>query len=213
MNKYLNGLSAHSPFPVAKPAVEGVEAALPGPLRDSARRARELVTGVPGGGTLFEELGFNYIGPIDGMTCSNFYGRTLRAAKARATGPVLIHAVTVKGKGYAPAENLADKYITVWASSTLCQARQAKANHCTSLHDCLWTPSLTDEATAMARSSRLRRKRPSGTGLDIMATRFPDRVFDVGIAEQHGVTFGAGMAAFGAQGFRGNLLDLPATRL
>ena len=103
MSKYLTGLSANTPFAAMRDVAAGFEAALPGPLRDGARRARALVTGMPGGGTLFEELGFTYIGPIDGHDMPTLLA-TLRAAKARATGPVLIHAVTVKGKGYAPAE-------------------------------------------------------------------------------------------------------------
>jgi len=87
---------------------EGFEAALPGPLRDHARRARQLVTGATGGqGTLFEELGFSYIGPVDGHDMEQLL-QVLRTAKTRATGPVLIHACTVKGKGYAPAEASAD---------------------------------------------------------------------------------------------------------
>ncbi|MFZ1662316.1 MAG: 1-deoxy-D-xylulose-5-phosphate synthase [Paracoccaceae bacterium] len=199
MNKYLNGLSAHSPFSQLRSLVEGVEAALPGPLRDSARRARELVTGVPGGGTLFEELGFNYIGPIDGHDMQQLLA-TLRAAKARATGPVLIHAVTVKGKGYAPAENSADKYHGV-AKFDVVSGAQAKAKSNAPAYTTVFGRSLTDEATRDGKIVAVTAAMPSGTGLDIMATRFPDRVFDVGIAEQHGVTFAAGMAASGLKPF------------
>ena len=107
---------------------EGFEAALPGPLRDGARRARALVTGMPGGGTLFEELGLEYIGPVDGHDLPQLLA-TLRAAKTRATGPVLIHAITVKGKGYAPAENSADKYHGVGRFDVLTgQLEKPKAN-------------------------------------------------------------------------------------
>ncbi len=110
MSKYLSGLYAGtSPFAAFRDMAEGFERALPGPLRDGARRARQLVTGMPGGGTLFEELGFSYIGPIDGHDMGQLLP-VLRAARARATGPTLIHVCTVKGKGYAPAETSADKY-------------------------------------------------------------------------------------------------------
>ena len=107
MSNYLSGLYANTPF---HKMAEDFENALPGPFRDSARRARQLVTGLPGGqGTLFEELGFSYIGPIDGHDMPQLL-QVLRAAKTRADGPILIHACTVKGKGYAPAETSADKY-------------------------------------------------------------------------------------------------------
>jgi 1-deoxy-D-xylulose-5-phosphate synthase len=125
LNKYLNGLSGLTPFAALKGMAEGFEAALPGPLRDGARRARALVTGMPGGGTLFEELGFTYIGPVDGHNMAEVLA-TLRAARTRATGPVLIHAVTVKGKGYAPAESSADKYHGV-AKFDVVSGTQAKA--------------------------------------------------------------------------------------
>ena len=110
MSKYLSGLYA-SPLGDLHKMAEGFESVLPGPIRDHARRARQLVTGVQSGnaGTLFESLGFSYIGPIDGHDMSQLLP-VLRAAKTRATGPVLIHVCTKKGKGYAPAEQSADKY-------------------------------------------------------------------------------------------------------
>ncbi|MGB1095663.1 MAG: 1-deoxy-D-xylulose-5-phosphate synthase N-terminal domain-containing protein, partial [Paracoccaceae bacterium] len=109
MSSYLSGLYANEPLAKMKSLAEGFEAALPSPLRDGAKRARQLVTGLHGSGTLFEELGFEYVGPINGHDLNQLLP-VLRAARARATGPVLIHACTVKGKGYAPAENSADKY-------------------------------------------------------------------------------------------------------
>ena len=109
MSKYLSSLY-NSPMGDLHKMAEGFEAALPGPLRDHARRARQLVTGLPGGGagTLFEELGFSYVGPIDGHDMTQLLP-VLRAARTRATGPVLIHVCTVKGKGFAPAEGSADR--------------------------------------------------------------------------------------------------------
>ncbi|MEL6960299.1 MAG: 1-deoxy-D-xylulose-5-phosphate synthase N-terminal domain-containing protein, partial [Pseudomonadota bacterium] len=109
MSKYLSSLYS-GPFGEIQKMAEGFEAALPGPIRDHARRARQLVTGLPGGSsTLFEELGFHYVGPIDGHDMGQLLA-VLRATRTRATGPVLIHACTVKGKGYAPAEGSDDKY-------------------------------------------------------------------------------------------------------
>ena len=106
MSKYLSGLNPLMPF---AQLAEGMEQALPGPLREGARRARALVTGMQDKATLFEQLGFSYIGPVDGHDMTELLA-VLRAAKVRASGPVLIHAITKKGKGYAPAESSADKY-------------------------------------------------------------------------------------------------------
>lgn len=199
LNKYLNGLSAHAPFAALRSLAEGVESSLPGPLRDGARRARQLVTGMPGGGTLFEELGFSYIGPIDGHNMAELLA-TLRAARTRATGPVLIHAITVKGKGYAPAENSADKYHGV-AKFDVVSGAQAKSKSNAPAYTSVFGQALTGEASRDGKIVAVTAAMPSGTGLDIMAARFPQRVFDVGIAEQHGVTFAAGMAAVGLKPF------------
>jgi len=154
---------------------------------------------MPGGGTLFEELGFTYIGPIDGHSMPELLA-TLRAARARATGPVLIHALTVKGKGYAPAEAAADKYHGV-AKFDVATGTQAKSRPNAPAYTTVFGQALTDEAARDDRIVGVTAAMPSGTGLDIMAKRFPARVFDVGIAEQHGVTFAAGMAASGLKPF------------
>lgn len=195
LSKYLNEIAAKGPLALFKAAAEEFEAHLPGPMRDGARRARQLVTGMPGGGTLFEELGFSYIGPIDGHDMGQVLA-TLRAARARATGPVLIHAVTVKGKGFAPAESAADKYHGVSKFDRV-TGEQAKAKSNAPAYTTVFGNALTDEAARDPRVVAITAAMPSGTGLDIMAKRFAARVFDVGIAEQHGVTFAAGMAAAG----------------
>jgi 1-deoxy-D-xylulose-5-phosphate synthase len=199
LNRYLNDLSRHTPFANLRGMAEGFEAGLPGPLRDGARRARALVTGTPGGGTLFEELGFTYIGPVDGHDMPQLLA-TLRAARTRATGPVLIHAVTVKGKGYAPAESSADKYHGV-AKFDVISGTQAKSRSNAPAYTSVFGQTLTEEAARDGKIVAITAAMPSGTGLDIMARRFPSRVFDVGIAEQHGVTFAAGMAASGLKPF------------
>jgi 1-deoxy-D-xylulose-5-phosphate synthase len=197
MSKYLSGLYANTPL---VQMAEGFEAALPGPLRDHARRARQLVTGAAGGqGTLFEELGFTYVGPIDGHDMGQLLP-VLRAARARATGPMLIHVCTVKGRGYAPAETSADKYHGV-SKFDVVSGAQAKGKSNAPAYTKVFGQTLTAEAERDARVVAVTAAMPSGTGLDIMAKRFPARVFDVGIAEQHGVTFAAGMAAAGLKPF------------
>lgn len=196
MSKYLSGLYDS---PLAK-LQKGFEEALPGPLRDHARRARQLVTGVTGAqGTLFEELGFTYMGPIDGHDMGQLMA-VLRAAHARATGPVLIHCCTVKGKGYAPAENSADKYHGV-AKFDVASGVQAKSIPNAPSYTKIFGQALAQEAEYDNRIVAVTAAMPSGTGVDILAKRFPRRVFDVGIAEQHGVTFAAGMAATGLKPF------------
>lgn len=199
LNRYLNGLAERGPFAGLRGMAEGFEAALPGPLRDGARRARALVTGTPGGGTLFEELGLDYIGPVDGHDLPQLLA-TLRAARTRSTGPVLIHAITVKGKGYAPAENAADKYHGV-AKFDVISGAQAKSVSNAPAYTSVFGTALTEAAARDGRIVAVTAAMPSGTGLDIMQRRFPARVFDVGIAEQHGVTFAAGMAAAGLKPF------------
>jgi len=199
MSSYLSSLYANTPLGLMKDMAEGFEAALPGPLREGARRARQLVTGMPGGGTLFEELGFSYIGPINGHDMEQVLS-VLRAAKTRATGPVLIHACTVKGKGYHPAETSADKYHGV-AKFDVESGTQKKSNSNIPSYTKVFGQSLTRLAETDPRIVSVTAAMPSGTGVNIMADRFPERVFDVGIAEQHGVTFAAGMAASGLRPF------------
>ena len=199
LQRYLNDIAAKGPLATLKAVAEGVEAHLPGHVRDGARRARQMVTGMPGGATLFEEFGFEYIGPIDGHDMGQVLS-TLRAARARATGPVLIHAVTVKGKGYGPAEGADDKYHGV-AKFNVATGEQVKSKSNAPSYTAVFGQRLTDEAARDPRIVGITAAMPGGTGLDVMARRFPARVFDVGIAEQHGVTFAAGLAASGMKPF------------
>ena len=196
MSRYLSSLWE---TPLARMA-EGMEAALPGPLRDGARRARQLVTGQLGGkGTLFEELGFDYIGPIDGHDMAQLLP-VLRAARTRARGPVLIHCCTVKGKGFAPAERAADRGHGVSKFDPV-TGQQARKRPNAPSYTKVFGEALAAEAARDPRIVAITAAMPSGTGVNIMAERFPARVFDVGIAEQHAVTFAAGMAAEGLKPF------------
>ncbi|WP_102109705.1 1-deoxy-D-xylulose-5-phosphate synthase [Oceaniglobus roseus] len=196
MSAYLSGLWAKTPL---HQMAEGFEAALPGPLRDHARRARQLMTGAPGQGTLFEQLGFTYVGPVDGHDMGQLLA-VLRAAKARARGPVLIHCCTVKGKGYSFAEAAADKYHGV-AKFDVVSGAQAKGSSNAPAYTKVFGEALTAEASRDPAIVAVTAAMPTGTGTAIMAKRFPGRVFDVGIAEQHGVTFAAGLAASGLKPF------------
>ncbi|MEM7470405.1 MAG: 1-deoxy-D-xylulose-5-phosphate synthase [Pseudomonadota bacterium] len=199
MSKYLSSLYA-SPMGQLHHMAEGFEAALPGPLRDHARRARQLVTGAVGGqGTVFEELGFQYIGPIDGHDMDQLL-QVLRSTRTWATGPVLIHACTVKGKGYAPAENSADKYHGV-SKFDVESGTQNKSRANAPSYTKVFGQALAKQAETDPKIVGITAAMPSGTGMDIFAQAHPKRMFDVGIAEQHGVTFAAGMAAGGLKPF------------
>ena len=200
MSKYLSGLYANEPLAKMRSLAEGFESALPAPMRDGAKRARQMVQGaLPGQGTLFEELGFEYVGPIDGHDMSQLLP-VLRAARARATGPVLIHVCTVKGKGFAPAETAADKGHGV---SKFCPQTgvQSKGTPNAPAYTKVFGQALADAAARDPDIVAVSAAMPSGTGVNIMAERFANRVFDVGIAEQHAVTFAAGMAASGLKPF------------
>ncbi|MFP7672416.1 1-deoxy-D-xylulose-5-phosphate synthase [Marivita sp. S0852] len=200
MSSYLSRLYANEPLARMKSLAEGFESALPEPMRESAKRARQLVTGnLQASGTLFEELGFEYIGPIDGHDMTQLLP-VLRAARARATGPVLIHCCTVKGKGYSFAENSADKYHGV-AKFDVQSGTQAKSKPNAPSYTKVFGDTLTEEAARDPNIVGITAAMPGGTGIDILADRFPSRVFDVGIAEQHAVTFAAGLAATGLKPF------------
>ncbi|WP_299147374.1 1-deoxy-D-xylulose-5-phosphate synthase [uncultured Tateyamaria sp.] len=199
MSTYLSNLTRTSPLAPLQAIAEGMESALPKPMRDGARRAREMVTGVENKGTFFEELGFDYIGPIDGHDMAQVLS-VLRGARARATGPVLIHACTIKGKGYAPAEGSADKYHGV-SKFDVETGAQSKGKSNAPSYTSVFGTTLADLAAEDPKIVAITAAMPGGTGVDKIAERFSGRVFDVGIAEQHGVTFAAGMAASGLKPF------------
>jgi 1-deoxy-D-xylulose-5-phosphate synthase len=199
MSRYLSGLYENSPLHTLKDIADGVAAHLPTPLRQGAERARELVTGHPKSATLFEHLGFTYIGPVDGHDVSQLL-QVLRAAKAQATGPVLIHAVTVKGKGYAPAEGADDCYHGV-AKFDVKTGAQKKSKPNAPSYTGVFGQTLTKLAEADSRIVGVTAAMPGGTGLSTLQKAMPGRVFDVGIAEQHAVTFCGGLAAGGLKPF------------
>jgi 1-deoxy-D-xylulose-5-phosphate synthase len=197
MNTYLNKLNL--PGASLRDIAQGFIAALPDSLRQQALRARELACGAPPDATMFEHLGFTYIGPIDGHSMPDLLA-TLRMARDRAEGPVLIHVRTVKGKGYAPAEAADCKYHGV-ATFDVDTGQQAKGRANAPSYTAVFGRALTDEAARDPAIVAVSAAMPNGTGIDIMGKRFPRRVFDVGIAEQHAVTFAAGMAASGLKPF------------
>ena len=199
MSAYLSRLYAGDPFQELKAAAKGAVSLLPEPLREGARRAKDMLKHLTVGGTLFEELGFSYLGPIDGHDVELLLG-VLRTVRARATGPMLIHVITRKGKGYGPAEGAADKGHAT-ASFNMVTGEQKKAASNTPSYTKVFAQALVREAEADARIVAVTAAMPDGTGLSLFAGRFPARCFDVGIAEQHAVTFCAGLAAAGMKPF------------
>ncbi len=197
MSSYLSRLYAGAPFQELKAAAKGAVSLLPEPFQEGARRAKELLKAATVGGTLFEELGFSYVGPIDGHDMESLLS-VLRTVKVRADGPILIHAITKKGKGYA--EDRADRGHAT-AKFDIKTGEQKKAPSNAPSYTKVFAQSLIAEATDDPKVVAVTAAMPDGTGLDLFAERFPNRCFDVGIAEQHGVTFCAGMAAGGLKPF------------
>ncbi len=172
--------------------------ALPRPLQEAARKAEEYTRGMVTGGTFFEELGFHYIGPIDGHDLDALVPVLKNAREINR--PVLVHVVTQKGKGYAPAESAADKYHGV-VKFNVVTGEQAKPAGGPPQYTKVFAQALVKEAEKDDRIVAITAAMPSGTGLDIFEKAFPARTFDVGIAEQHAVTFAAGLAADGMKPF------------
>ena len=199
LSTYLSRLYAGAPFQEIKQAAKGMVSLLPEPFQEGARRAKELLKGITVGGTLFEELGFSYIGPIDGHDLDQLLP-VLRTVKARATGPTVIHVITKKGKGYAPAEMAADKG-HARAKFDVLTGEQKKAASNAPSYTKVFAEALLRTAQEDSKIVAVTAAMPDGTGLDLMAKHFPKRVFDVGIAEQHAVTFAAGLAAGGMKPF------------
>jgi 1-deoxy-D-xylulose-5-phosphate synthase len=172
---------------------------LPKPMEKGVERAEEFARGMVTGGTLFEELGFYYVGPIDGHNLDHLIP-VLENVRDTRNGPILIHVVTKKGKGYAPAEASADKYHGVSKFNVL-TGEQKKSNSKAPQYQKVFGESLIAEARQDERIIAITAAMPSGTGVDLFAKEFPNRTFDVGIAEQHAVTFAGGLAADGMKPF------------
>lgn len=199
MSSYLSRLYAGAPFQEFKAAAKGAVSLLPEPFQEGARRAKELLKSATVGGTLFEELGFSYVGPIDGHDMEQLLA-VLRTVKVRADGPVLIHTITKKGKGYAPAENAADGGHAT-AKFDMITGEQKKAPSNAPSYTSVFGGELVRLAEKDSKIVAVTAAMPDGTGLTLMGNRYPSRCFDVGIAEQHAVTFCAGLAAGGMKPF------------
>jgi 1-deoxy-D-xylulose-5-phosphate synthase len=199
MSGYLARLVSGGVYQTLRKFGKTVVHVLPRPIQEAARKAEEYARGMVAGGTLFEELGFYYVGPIDGHNLDHLVP-ILRNVRDIDDRPVLVHVVTQKGKGYAPAESAADKYHGV-AKFDVVTGKQAKAATNAPSYTKVFADALIKEAERDEKIVAISAAMPSGTGLDLFGKRFPDRTFDVGIAEQHAVTFAAGMAADGLKPF------------
>ncbi|MCA8882763.1 MAG: 1-deoxy-D-xylulose-5-phosphate synthase [Rhodobacteraceae bacterium] len=199
LSSYLSRLYAGAPFQEFKSAAKGAVSLLPEPFKEGAKRAKDMLKHMAVGGTLFEELGFSYVGPIDGHDMDQLLP-VLRTVKARARGPILIHAITRKGKGYAPAEGRSDKGHATAKFDVLTGAQKKAPSNAPS-YTKVFADALLKEAAADDRIAAITAAMPDGTGLNLFAERYPSRCFDVGIAEQHAVTFAAGLAAGGIKPF------------
>lgn len=199
MSAYLSRLYAEEPFQELKAAAKGAVSLLPEPFREGARRAKDMLKGMAVGGTLFEQLGFSYLGPIDGHDMDQLLP-VLRTVKQRATGPILIHVLTKKGKGYAPAEAARDKGHAT-SKFNVVTGEQKKAPSNAPSYTRVFADYLLKEAADDDKICAITAAMPDGTGLNLFAERYPSRCFDVGIAEQHGVTFSAALAAGGMKPF------------
>jgi len=199
MSSYLSRLYSGEPFQELKSAAKGAVSLLPSPLQEGAKRAKEMLKGMTVGGSLFEELGFSYVGPIDGHDMEQLTS-ILSTVRQRATGPMLIHVITKKGKGYAPAENARDRGHAT-AQFDVLTGQQKKTPSNAPSYTSVFGDALLKEAAHDDKICAITAAMPDGTGLSLFAQRYPSRCFDVGIAEQHAVTFCAALAAGGMKPF------------
>ncbi|HEY0111694.1 MAG TPA: 1-deoxy-D-xylulose-5-phosphate synthase [Allosphingosinicella sp.] len=197
LSNYLARLVSSGKYLTVRHLAQRFARKLPDGLHRAARKVEEYARGMATGGTLFEELGFYYVGPVDGHDV-DLLVKILENVRDADEGPMLVHVVTKKGKGYGPAEAAADKYHGVQKFDVI-SGVQAKAEPGPPSYTGVFAKALTSEAERDEKVVAITAAMPSGTGLDKFATKFPERTFDVGIAEQHAVTFAAGLAA---QGYR-----------
>jgi 1-deoxy-D-xylulose-5-phosphate synthase len=199
LSAYLARIVSSRGFLGVREVLKRLARRLPGPLHKAAKKTDEFARGMAMGGTLFEELGFYYVGPIDGHNLDQLIP-VLENVRDAAEGPCLVHVVTKKGKGYAPAEESADKYHGVQKFDVV-SGVQAKAPPGPPSYQNVFGETLAKLAETDDRIVAITAAMPSGTGVDKFAKAHPDRAFDVGIAEQHAVTFAAGLAAQGMRPF------------
>ena len=200
MSAYLSRLMSSRSFLNLRDLAARMAKRFPFGLERTAKRAEEYARGILTGGTLFEELGFYYVGPIDGHNLDHLLPVLRNLREAEESGPILLHVITKKGHGYAPAESSADKLHAV-SKFNVITGEQVKAPPGPPQYTKVFADALIAEAAVDDKIVAITAAMPSGTGLDRFASRFPDRLFDVGIAEQHAVTFAAGMATEGLRPF------------
>ena len=200
LSGHLSRLLSGRPYVTLRNLGRTFAESLPKPLEMAARRAEEFARGFVAGGTLFDELGFYYVGPVDGHNLDHLLPVLKNARDSQLDKPILVHVVTKKGKGYPPAEASDDKYHGV-VKFDVVTGKQSKPVANAPQYTAVFAKSLIAEAEADKKIVAITAAMPSGTGLDKFAERFPDRHFDVGIAEQHGVTFAAGLACEGFKPF------------
>src|SRR5687768_4407213 len=193
MHDYLSRVISSQSYLTFRHVAKQLAGYVPRPLAEAAEKAEEYARGMMTGGTLFEELGFYYIGPLDGHNIDHLLPVLKNVRDAKRAGPVLIHVRTQKGKGYPPAESSADKYHGVVKFDTATGAQFKKKGNAPA-YTSVFAKALIKEAEHDERIVAITAAMPSGTGVDAFAKQFPERAFDVGIAEQHGVTFAAGLA-------------------
>ena len=199
MSAYMARLVSGGGYRSIRKLGKSMAGALPRPLKEAARKAEEYARGMVTGGTFFEELGFYYIGPIDGHDLDTLVS-VLKNAREIKDKPVLVHVVTHKGKGYGPAEDAADKHHAVVKFDVI-TGKQMKGQAAAPNYQKVFGAELIKHAERDPKIVAITAAMPSGTSLDMFAERFPERMFDVGIAEQHAVTFAAGLAADGMKPF------------
>ena len=200
MSAYLSRLMSSRSFLTLRELGSKMAKRFPRGIERTLNRAEEYARGILTGGTLFEELGFYYVGPIDGHNLDHLLPVLRNVREADETGPILVHAITQKGKGYTPAEESADKYHGV-SKFNIITGEQAKAPPGPPGYTKVFADALIQEAERDPAIIAITAAMPSGTGLDRFAKKFPTRTFDVGIAEQHAVTFAAGLATEGMKPF------------
>ncbi|MGE3713139.1 MAG: 1-deoxy-D-xylulose-5-phosphate synthase [Alphaproteobacteria bacterium] len=200
MSAYLARLLSSHPYHTFRHIGKMVASKFPEPLQRLAKKAEHAARNLAVGGTLFEQLGFYYVGPVDGHNLSHLLPVLKNIKEEKDSGPILLHVVTQKGYGYAPAEASDDKYHGV-SSFDVQTGKQNKGKAAAPSYTKVFADSLIKEAETDDRIIAITAAMPSGTGLDTFAERFPDRTYDVGIAEQHAVTFAAGLAAEGYKPF------------